>query len=392
MAAAAVACAALVSPAFGQVAEDAKQVLNESAKAIKDAKGMTFKAKTYGTSILKDIIDLDGSVKIWRPEGATTAVWLVEGRSKDPGKPDRKLVVTSDGSTVKWMDYAQNKLFIRPNTDSLALESTNMCKELLLPDLLNPSFQDELGKPILTKTGIAPVAGEVCDIVEAMPADKSRNRTWSISVKDRLPRQLELGTGTNVDKISKITEITALEVKPLSSKDFDLETRIKDMPNWVVDKIEAAKPAAMPNETPAAKVELGLKPGTPAPKFTAKDSSGADIAFASGTPMVMEFWGPMFKQSTMHAAEMRNLSEQFKGKAKFVGFACRADEKTASDWWSKSGPGYPLVAKGDAIASDFKVMGFPSYVVIDSTGNVAAFYQDFPGADTLKQAIEKASK
>ena len=67
----------LVSPCFAQVNDDAKAVLTESAKAIKDAKGMTFSVKTYATGMLKDIIDLSGDVKVWRPDGASAATWMV---------------------------------------------------------------------------------------------------------------------------------------------------------------------------------------------------------------------------------------------------------------------------------------------------------------------------
>jgi len=66
-----------------------------------------------------------------------------------------------------------------------------------------------------------------------------------------------------------------------------------------------------------------------------------------------------------------------------VGTPAASDEKTAPDWWNKSGPGYPLVAKGDSIASDYKVAGYPSYYVIRPNGKVAAFFQDYPGSDKL---------
>ena len=109
-----------------------------------------------------------------------------------------------------------------------------------------------------------------------------------------------------------------------------------------------------------------------------------------GNVVVLEFWGTVFKPSTTHAAEMKTLAGSFKNNVKMLGVACRSDEKAANDWWTKSGPGYPLIAKGDAIAADYKVMGYPSYYVIDGAGNIAAFFQDFPGTDKLKAAIETA--
>lgn len=371
----------LVSPAFAQVNDDAKTILTESAKAIKDAKGLTFSVKTYATGMLKDIIDLSGDVKVWRPEGATAGTWMVDGRAKNPGKPDRKLVVMSDGSNVTWLSFDDNKRYTRPSSDSMAMEITNMCKELLLPDMLNPTFQEELNKPILSKTGINNVGGEVCDVVEAMPAGKDRNRTWSISVKDRLPRQLELGTGNAAQKITKVSDVSNVKVVTLTAKDFNIA-----LPNGFTEDKMAAAPVQAP-AAPAAKVELGLAAGAPAPAFGTGEMS---LASMKGNVVVLEFWGTMFKQSTAHVADMKTLAGTFKTNVKMLGVACRSDEKAASDWWSKSGPGYPLIAKGDAIAADYKVMGYPSYYVINGEGNVAAFFQDFPGTDKLKGAIEAA--
>ncbi|HMN40635.1 MAG TPA: TlpA disulfide reductase family protein [Phycisphaerales bacterium] len=393
---AAAACTVLAVPALAQVNEDAKAVLNDSAKAIKEMKGVQFEVKTFATGMLKDIIDLSGTVKLWRPEGASTVTWRVDGRAKDPGKKDRAIHVMSDGNQVVWLDYTNNWRVSAPASDPGALEAANMCRELVMQDWLSPTpYSLELTQyPNLTKKGIATVGGEVCDVVEAMPATKDRNRTWSIGVKDRLPRSLELGTGNLEQKIAKVTELSGLKPMKFTQADFDIA-----LPEGFVDHKVAAPvpmtPKAEPGVTPTKPVELGLKPGTAAPAFAAKDAAGNEVSLDSlkGNVVVMEFWGTMFKQSTAHTADMRALAGKVsKDKVKMVGVACRSDEKMATDWWNKSGPGYVLVPKGDAIASDYKVAGYPSYCVIDAKGNVAAFFQDFPGADKMMAAVEAATK
>lgn len=396
-AAAAIALSALTTgAAFGQVNDDAKAVLNESAKAIKELEGAQFEVKTYATGMLKDIIDLSGTVKLWRPAGSTVPVWMVDGRAKDPGKPDRKLQVYSDGTKVVWNSYSDNTQYTSLATDPNAMESSNMCRELILPDWTSSSpYTMELSQfPNLTKTGIKPVNGEVCDVVEAMPPGKDRNRTWSISVKDRLPRTLELGTGNLAQKISKITEISNVKPMKFSQKDFELA-----LPEGFIKKDLRPTGGDQPQPNKVGEVpvtvapKLGLPVGTEAPAFTAKDSSGKDVSKANlkGNVVVLEFWGTAFKQSTSHANDMKTLAGK-SSNAKFVGVACKSDEKAATDWWTKSGPGYTLITKGDAIASDFKVAGYPSYYVIDPNGNVSAFFQDFPGSDKLAAAIEEAAK
>jgi peroxiredoxin len=388
MTAAAVACVALSGAAFGQVNDDAKAVLNDSAKAIKEIQGVQFTVKTYATGMLKDIIDLSGTVKMWRPPTGPVQ-WMVDGRAKDPGKTDRKLQVFSDGTTVVWNNYNDNTQYWSPATEPNAMESANMCRELILPDWSSPTpFNLELTQfPNLTKTGINNVNGEVCDVVEAMPPNKDRNRTWCISVKDRLPRSLELGTGNLAQKISKVTEIS--DVKPMKFTQKDMELPLP--PGFIKKDTRVAAADVPRNDVPAPK--LGMDVGAAAPAFAAKDTAGHDVSLAAmkGNVVVLEFWGTMFKQSTSHSDEMKSLAGK-NTKTKFVGLACKSDEKAATDWWTKSGPGYPLVAKGDPIASDYKILGYPSYYVITPNGNVAAFFQDFPGADKLSAAIDEASK
>ncbi|HVU63920.1 MAG TPA: redoxin domain-containing protein [Phycisphaerales bacterium] len=386
--AATVACVAFAGSAFAQVNDDAKAVLNESAKAIKELQGVQFDVKTYATGMLKDIIDLSGTVKMWRPPTGPVQ-WMVDGRAKDPGKQDRKLQVFSDGTVVVWNNYNDNIQYTSPATEPNAMESANMCRELILQDWTSPTpFNLELTQfPNLTKTGINNVNGEVCDVVEAMPSGKDRNRTWCISVKDRLPRSLELGTGNMAQKISKITEMTNVKPMKFTQKDFELP-----LPTGFIKKDLRVK-AEAPVNTPTPAPDLGMPKGSEAPAFNAKDTAGNDVSkdAMKGHVFVMEFWGTLFKQSTAHANDMKALAEKMPS-AKFVGFACKSPDKAATDWWHSSGPGYPLVVNADHIASDYKVAGYPSYYVISPKGTVAAFFQDFPGTDKLATAIDEASK
>ncbi len=226
IAAAALALAAIAPPATAQVQNDAKAILNESARAIAGAKGLTFNVKTFATDILKDIIDVSGEVKLWRPPGATAFAWRVDGRAKDPGKPARTLRVVSNGGIVQWYDDRTNTLFIRPASDSAALENVNICRELIFPEWnsATPFSTEMIDLSILEKIDITSVGGEVCDQVRALT--NNRNRTWAISVRDRLPRRLELGTGNAPQKISKITELSELKAAEFTAVDFDLKSSL----------------------------------------------------------------------------------------------------------------------------------------------------------------------
>ena len=86
----------LAASAFAQVADDAKKVFAESAQAMSKVEAMSYKVRKYGTGILKDIIDMDGTVKFWRQPGKPAMV-KVEGRIKQPGQQDNHAV---EGDTV----------------------------------------------------------------------------------------------------------------------------------------------------------------------------------------------------------------------------------------------------------------------------------------------------
>ncbi len=394
MTAAALVTTVCTAQVLGQVADDAKAVLTESAKAIRATTGVTFKVKKSGTGMLKDIIDSDGTVKFWKPEGAANATWMVEGRVKQPGKPDKKLHVMSDGSKAMWLDFDQNMLMERSVTDTAAIQELNLCREILLSEWTNPTpFNRELTQfAKLTKVGVDNVGGVVCDIVEAMPAAANRNVTWAIGVADKLPRRVELGTGNDAQKIAMITEITDLKPATFTAKDFEIA-----MPTGFTKSPMPApvQPVPAPSAAPVPPVELGLKVGTPAPSFSGKTSDGADVSLESlkGNVVVLEFWGTMFKASTANAEAMKSLAAEVQGKnVKMLGMSCREmTDGAAAGWWAKAGLPYPMVSKADKIAADYKVSGYPTYYVIGKDGNISAFFQDFPGTEKLKEAVMAAS-
>jgi peroxiredoxin/outer membrane lipoprotein-sorting protein len=390
-----VAMTALVGQAHGQVAEDAKALINESAQAMLNTKGVTFHVQKSATSMLKDIVDLSGDVKIFRAEGASGPVWMVDGRAKQPGKPDKKVVMVTDGKVVKWLDFDQATYFERPAGDNAAMEPEKLAEQILgVQDWIMPKpFTRELGMDTMTKGAADKVGDVVCDVVE-LSAKSAPGRTTTVhfGAADKLPRRYELASGTGKDKIAMITEVTNLKVAPLTAKDMELNvpsTFKRDaQPNGMQPQGSTPAPEA-------PKVDLGLKPGTDAPSFNAEDMSGKRISLEAvkGKPVVMEFWGPMFKQSTKNADAMKAFaSDAGKNGVQVVSFACRDSAGKAGEMWKTSGATYPLVPKGDAVADQFKVAGFPTYIVLDKNGKVAAYFQDFPGADKLMQATASADK
>lgn len=387
------ACAAIVAPAAAQQADDAKATLAESTAVLRNVESLQFKAKRYATGVLKDIIDSEGEVWIFRPKGNAQATFKVSGRVKQPGMPDKKLMLVSDGKAVRWLDYDKNTMFVRGVTDKQATQEMNYVNQLLLAELTQAEpYAKDLKNEKLVKTGVEQVMNEVCEIISSGPKTGDRATTWAISQVDRLPRRMEMAQGSEPNKLAMILDMWDVRTDgKLTAKDFEIA-----MPaGFVLDEKLPSAPIP-PANAQAPTVELGLPAGTPAPAFTLTASDGKDVSLASmkGTPIVLEFFGTMFKQSTQHGADMKALADEFSAKnVKFFGLACRdSDPAAAKSYFQTNNLSYTLVPNGDSVLADYKVVGFPSYCVIDADGNVAAFFQGWPGKDKLSEAIGKTSK
>lgn len=394
--AAAAACMAIVTPALAQQAEDAKASIAEATKAMQAIPAVSFDGKKYGTGMLKEIIDCEGKAKVWRTAPGKPPMIFVTGKIKQPAAADKMLTFMSDGTIAQWLEQKNNTLYERAVTDSLTQQEFSLVKQIMPEEYTsNQPFAQVLRMEKLTKLPNDNVKGEVCEIIEGSTADGSRTITWAISVADKLPRRMEMATGMGDKKIAMIHEMsnfnTAAKFTP---EDFKIALPvgfIKDVgapvPPGIADKNN-------PNLVPSPAVELGLAAGTAAPAFSFKDADGKDVSLAGmkGNVAVLEFFGTMFKDSTIGSASLQSLSDEFKDKnVKFVGLACReGSDAAAKDYFKTNALTYTLVPKADAAVADYKVVGFPSYYVITADGKVAAFYQRFPGKDVMTSAINQA--
>lgn len=390
---AAATIAAIVCPAFAQQADDAKATLTESAKAMKEVQNLTFEAKRFGTGMLKDFIDCDGVVTLWRQPGGKAPTVMVTGRIKQPGAGDKKLHYTNDGVTSRWLEQKDNKLYERPATDTLANQEQSLAKQLMPDEYTSAEpFAQVLKMEKLTKLSSDTVVGEPCDIIEGATADGTRTITWAISTKDRLPRRMEMATGQGEQKLSMILEMKNFDTsKKFTAKDFDIPLPT----GYIVDKSAPAAAPAVPGQPAVPAAEIGVAAGTAAPAVTVKDADGKEFAVnaASGNVTVLEFFGTMFKASNIGSLDLQSLATgDFKDKnVKFVGMACREpNDNAAKEYFKTNGLTYTLVPKADAAVEPFKVKGFPSYVVLNGKGEVASFFQTWPGKDVMSSAITQA--
>lgn len=384
-----------VGSAFAQVDESAKAIIQESAKAIKQSNGLVFKTRRSATGMLKDLIDADASVKILRNAQMKNPLYMIEGRIKQPTKADRKINVMSDGILTQWLDWEKNLLNEYPAGEKDALSQTRLASQMLIPPAFVDAepFEKELKLPNISRAANKRVHDEECEVIE-FKANANSSITVAVSAIDRLPREIVETSGSGDKSMSRIFEVFEVKPTPMNPKEFEIALP----PNFKKEIKKAAPPPAQPSmgdPVPVEHPQLGLETGAAVPSFSLTDAAGQTLTGESlkGKVTVLHFFGSSFKQSTVGLEDLQAISEKYKGKANVVGLACReADNKAAATLFQSRQINYTLVPKAEGVMGDFKVVGFPSYYIINADGKVAAFFQGFASRNELSDAIDAAMK
>ncbi len=135
--------------------------------------------------------------------------------------------------------------------------------------------------------------------------------------------------------------------------------------------------------------------GHPAPDFEGKDLSGHYFNNNNlmGKVIVMKFW---FSACPPCMEEIPRLNKVYRAyqdnpEVKFVSISLD-HSALAQKTKQRTGFLYPVIANGKNIAAAYKVLGYPTHVVIDKNGNVEAVFQGVNQRidDRLSKAIESA--
>ena len=126
--------------------------------------------------------------------------------------------------------------------------------------------------------------------------------------------------------------------------------------------------------------KAGTAPGMPAPEFVLRDADGKEFALSSlrGRYVVLDFWGSWCGWCIKGFPRMKACYERYKDKLEIVGIACN---DTPEKWREAIGRhGLPWVhvinprnaAPGDDVTVRYAVEGYPTKIVIDPEGRIAA--------------------
>ncbi|MCA3005754.1 MAG: TlpA family protein disulfide reductase [Planctomycetaceae bacterium] len=404
-----VAPAALVfvlsGTAVGQVDEAAKAMLVDSAKAISGLQGLTFTGKrtTEGVGGMK--LGGEARVTFLRSEsqlspggGGSPATMALhaKGKAELAGEPETTFEASIYKGQAMWADAEKKTVFQRPfapNNDGN--KHLGRVRQIILPAPLLDSepFAKEIRARKITMGEAKEIRGEACNVIVVEVEPEKVFHTIAISVADNLPRMYEISRvigGAN----SRV--VLRWEMFDLSTDAIKPEALTVPTPDgWKFDKQEAAVPTITPAATAPSAPAGGLPAGTAAPALDLKLAGGGKLTGEEikGSVAVLGFWSPMVKASADMGKSLQAVAEQNKD-VKVFAIAARddGDEPLAQKWIADNKLSIRSAVGGDATAEAFNVRGFPSVVVLNKDGKVAAFFEAAPTAEALKAAVEAAGK
>ncbi len=384
-----VASSVLVSPTMAQVDAAAEQVLRDSAEAIKGLESVSYKAKRfYSGGPLDGLLDISGEVKLVRTDAAP-AMWL-SGSIGVKNQEPTEFTAGSDGKTYSWIDKSNNTVYERPMTEGKARQTIeNYTNQVLFDVFVAPEpYKGALEAANLKQTGVEEIGGVLCNVIEAS-TDDGRKTVYHIGVADLLPRR-EAMVGTN--NVAKVLEIADLQADA-GLKVADLAVAVPE--GFKVDRFVPQRAQQTPAQQEPAP-EIGLAAGTPGPAFALPTTSGEQKSLTDyqGSVVVLTFWGPVFAKSEACLDLMQELHTYFEGQEiKFVGVTCRETDASATTAYvQQHGYTFDVLTGGTETAKAYKVLGFPSVVVLSKAGDVTETFLGCPTEEQLLAAVEKAAK
>lgn len=109
------------------------------------------------------------------------------------------------------------------------------------------------------------------------------------------------------------------------------------------------------------------------PNFKMTDLNGNEISSENtkGKVVVLNFWFTACKPCVAEIPELNEVYEKYKDNTEVVFAAVTFDnEKVVQPFLKKFPLHYPVVANANDICDSFKIMGYPTNIVLDKKGNI----------------------
>ncbi len=423
------------------VEDEAVQILQKAAEAIKELKSVSMKCNTGSTGggVFERMAQkIEGSIIASRSPSDPND-WVVRATGSGAPRASEPVIQFDciwSGNEAHWIDHKEKKVMKRTLGGARGIPYQ-------LPMQLRPAglfttepLSTQLASKEIKLEKSADAGGTPCDVV-LVSNDGRRDRTrWYFAKSDHLPRKVEkviespMGSGTShVEfgdiQINKDVPPTALQMVTPEGYTADenvapatkAEKRaaegvttptlavVKSSRGNTTEASPSGEPGAESDGSPATPSQEGAaqSTGNPAevptiepaaatnmaPTFELNDLDGKPVSLASqkGRVVVLNFWGTWSPKAKSSHAELQTLTEKYKDKNVTV-LAPAVREKgkdVLAQHVSSHNYTFKVLQDADKIAKAYKVATYPTTIVIDPNGKLAGSFTGFTKDETFTQ-------
>lgn len=364
--------------------EEARQRLERAAQAVQELKSLryTVAAKSDGPfgpfmpQIQAQVVMLRGEPG----ENGEPALWqvLTSGEANLPDKDEpAPFTILTNGKTKQWIDHKAKTVNQSPISMARGSEELSYGDPISIPEFIEPApFKVQIGAPTMSLEGTEDVGGVPCEIVFVDFGDQNPKERWALATRDGLPRRVERITDRGGLKDTTVVTLTNVQTNPpLAPNAFTIA-----LPEGYTDKRIAQAPQNQ--NRPAPRPATASKPVTAmAPDFQLAGPDGKTVRLADlrGSVVVLDFWGTWCVPCRMATPEVQKLHEDYKDRGvRVFGLAVREkDDQKPIDYFKKNNLTYGLLLKADDVAKAYRILAYPTFVVIGRDGELLHTAQSF---------------
>jgi len=133
--------------------------------------------------------------------------------------------------------------------------------------------------------------------------------------------------------------------------------------------------------------------GTSAPSFDLKALNGTSFSNGSlkGRPVLLDFWTTWCGPCRQAMPALETLYREYRDKGLVIlGVDAGEDRQTVETFLKTATASYPtILSVGSDILTSFQVTAYPTYVLIDSNGNIVAHQIGYPGEAGLRSMLAR---
>jgi thiol-disulfide isomerase/thioredoxin len=143
----------------------------------------------------------------------------------------------------------------------------------------------------------------------------------------------------------------------------------------------------------AAKIKKQLV-GKPAPEFAVTDLTGTELKLSAfhGKTVLLDFWATWCPPCREDAPALAKLYKKYGGKElEILGISVSEDRQIVEKFLKGHQGGYPIVLTTENdLSRPYEIGVFPTYMVIDKNGILAAVVEGEKGLGELRDLLKKA--